>query len=175
MDLHRIAIRALFVYVILFGLIRFSGKRTLAQATPFDFVLTLILGEMIDDALWSKVPLAKFVVGVGALTGTHFLMSWASWRSEWLDRLIDGRSTAVMEAGEPLPSGLRKERMSEKDLACEVRHAGIEREDWPEIRAAHVECSGEVSVLLHEQARPVQRKDAEAVRRARTARERRPS
>jgi uncharacterized membrane protein YcaP (DUF421 family) len=137
MELHRIAIRALFAYFILLGLIRVSGKRTLAQATPFDFVLTLILGDMIDDALWAEVPLARFVVAVGALTVTHLLVSWASSRSERLDRLIDGASTA-----------------------------GIDREDWPEVRAAHVECSGGVSVILHEWARPVQRKDGEAVRRA---------
>lgn len=167
MELHRIAIRALFVYLILLGLIRVSGKRTLAQATPFDFVLTLILGDMIDDALWAEVPVARFVVAAGALTVTHLLVAWASSRSERLDRLIDGASTAVMGDGEPLRAGLRSERMSEKDLACEVRHAGIDREDWPEVRAAHVECSGAVSVLRHEWARPAQKKDAEAVRRAR--------
>src|SRR5687768_4586505 len=101
MELERIAIRALFVYVILLALIRVSGKRTLAQATPFDFVLTLILGDLIDDALWAEVPLARFVVAVVALTVTHVLVTWASFRSERLDRLIEGESTAVMEDGDP--------------------------------------------------------------------------
>lgn len=167
MELERIAIRALFVYVILLGLIRVSGKRTLAQATPFDFVLTLILGDLIDDALWAEVSLARFVVAVVALTVMHVLVAWASSRSEGLARLIDGAATAVMRDGEPLRAGLRRERMSEEELAFEVRHHGLRREDWPQVRAAHVECSGEVSVLRHEWARPAQRKDAEAVRRAR--------
>jgi uncharacterized membrane protein YcaP (DUF421 family) len=166
MELHRIAIRALCVYLILLGLIRLSGKRTLAQATPFDFVLTLILGDMIDDALWAEAPVARFVAGVGALTVTHFLVSWASSRSERICRLVDGAATAVMEDGEPRRAGLRRERMSEKELAFEVRHAGIDRESWREVRTAHVECSGAVSVLRHEWARPVRRKDAGAVRRA---------
>ena len=47
-----------------------------------------------------------------------------------------------------------------EDLACEVRHAGIDRGHWPEVRAAHVECSGAVSVLRHDWARPAQKKDA---------------
>jgi uncharacterized membrane protein YcaP (DUF421 family) len=165
MELERIAVRAMIVYVILLGLIRVSGKRTLAQATPFDFVLTLILGDLIDDALWAEVPLARFVVAVVALTVTHVLVAWASSRSEALDRLIEGESTAVMEDGDPLRAGRRRERMSEKALACEVRHAGIDHEDWPEVRAAHVECSGTVSVLRHEWARPAQKKDAARITR----------
>ena len=87
--------------MILLGLIRASGKRTLAQATPFDFVLTLILGDMIDDALWAEVPIARFIAGAGALLATHLVVSWASSRSERLDRAIEGVPTAVMENGVP--------------------------------------------------------------------------
>jgi uncharacterized membrane protein YcaP (DUF421 family) len=167
MELDRIAIRALLVYVILLGLIRVSGKRTLAQATPFDFVLTLVLGDLIDDALWAEVPLSRFVAAVATLTITHLLVAWASSRSERLDRLIEGAATPVMDDGKPLRAGLRRERMSDGELAYEARHAGIDREDWPEVRTAHVECSGALSVLRHEWARPVQKKDAEAMRGAR--------
>jgi uncharacterized membrane protein YcaP (DUF421 family) len=65
-----------------------------------------------------------------------------------------------MGDGEPLPEGLRGERMNDSELACEVRHEGIDREHWPEVLAAHVECSGAVSVLRHHWARPAQKKDA---------------
>jgi uncharacterized membrane protein YcaP (DUF421 family) len=165
-ELHRLALQALLVYLILFGLIRASGKRTLAQATSFDFVLTLILGELTGHALYGEVSVARFAAAAVAIVTAHLALSWASSRSERVCRLVDGSATLVVEDGEPVREGLRGERMSEKDLAFEVRHDGIDREDWPEIRAARVECSGAVSVLRHGWARPAMRKDAEAVRRA---------
>ena len=58
--------------------------------------------------------------------------------------------------------------MSEKELAAEVRHHGVEMEDWPEVQAAHIEASGAVSLLKAGWARPAQRRDAGAVRKART-------
>jgi uncharacterized membrane protein YcaP (DUF421 family) len=74
MDPLRIAIRTVLVYLFLFALLRLSGKRGVKQVTPFDFVFILILGDMIDDALWAEVPLAQFVVA----TGTLLLMKLAS-------------------------------------------------------------------------------------------------
>ena len=167
MELHHIAIRAVFVYLVLLGLIRASGKRAVAQATPFDFVLALILGDLIDDGLWGEVPAAQFVVAAGALAIVHLLVSWATWRNETIERMVDGQPTPVLLDGRPHRRGLREERMNEKEMACEVRHHGLQEEDWPEVRAAHIEDSGALSLLRADWARPVQRRDAAAVRKAR--------
>ncbi|MDQ3767157.1 MAG: hypothetical protein M3346_07410 [Actinomycetota bacterium] len=45
-------LRAAGVYFFLLLLMRLSGKRTLAQVTPFDFVPWLIIGEATDKASW---------------------------------------------------------------------------------------------------------------------------
>lgn len=58
--------------------------------------------------------------------------------------------------------------MSVKGLAAEVHHHGVDREDWPEVQAAHIEASGAVSLLKAGWARPAERRDADAVRKART-------
>ncbi|WP_281352161.1 hypothetical protein [Paracoccus aestuariivivens] len=39
-------IRGVAIYAILLLITRLSGRRTLAQATPFDFVLLMIIAEM---------------------------------------------------------------------------------------------------------------------------------
>lgn len=67
MDPLRIAVRCVLAYVFLLALLRLSGKRGVRQATPFDFVLMLILGDMVDDALWAEVPFAQFVVATSTL------------------------------------------------------------------------------------------------------------
>jgi uncharacterized membrane protein YcaP (DUF421 family) len=67
MDPLRIAVRAAFAFVFLLVMVRLSGKHTVKQGTTFDFVLALILGDMIDDLLWAEVSGATFVVAVTAL------------------------------------------------------------------------------------------------------------
>jgi hypothetical protein len=68
MDPLRIAIRALAAYLFLLALLRVSGKQTVRQSRAFDFLLALIVGDLIDDALWSEVPLSQFVVAAGTLS-----------------------------------------------------------------------------------------------------------
>ena len=44
-------IRALAVYVFVLVIFRIAGKRTLSQTSEFEFVLLLIIGETVQDAL----------------------------------------------------------------------------------------------------------------------------
>jgi uncharacterized membrane protein YcaP (DUF421 family) len=48
MEIHAIAIRTAVSFVFLLALLRLSGKRTLAQACALDFVVVLILGDLVD-------------------------------------------------------------------------------------------------------------------------------
>jgi uncharacterized membrane protein YcaP (DUF421 family) len=80
MDPLRIAVRAVFVFVVMLALVRASGKRTVKQGSPFDFTVALILGDMFDDAIWAEVPLSQFVAACVALVGMHVLMDMARFR-----------------------------------------------------------------------------------------------
>lgn len=166
MDLHQVAIRAVFVYLLLLVLIRLSGKRTISEGTPFSFVLALILGDMIDDALWAEVATAQFVAAAGALAVMHLLLSWGASRSERLDRLVSGEPALVLAEGRPRREGLRGEQMSDKELAFEIRQEGIDVGRWAEAQAVYVEASGQVSVVRAQWARPAQRRDKDQVRKA---------
>ena len=62
MDPFRMVVRCLMVYVVLLLLLRLAGKRTIRQGTAFDLVLSLILGDLVDDAILAEVPIAEYVV-----------------------------------------------------------------------------------------------------------------
>jgi uncharacterized membrane protein YcaP (DUF421 family) len=80
MDPLRIATRALIAYVYLLFLLRLSGKRAVRHGTTFDFVLALVLGDLVDDAIWREVPLSQFIVATCTLVGTKLLMVRATTR-----------------------------------------------------------------------------------------------
>lgn len=71
MDVARVVIRAFSVFVFLLVMMRLSGKRLIRQGTPFDFVLALMMGDLIDDAIWADVPFLQFAVAIGTLVVTR--------------------------------------------------------------------------------------------------------
>jgi uncharacterized membrane protein YcaP (DUF421 family) len=75
MDPLRLIVRCLGTYVLLLLLLRLAGKRTIQQGMPFDFVFALILGDLIDDAVWAEVPFAQFLVASVTLMLTKLLMT----------------------------------------------------------------------------------------------------
>lgn len=75
MDPLHIAVRAAFAYVFLLAMVRLSGKRAVKRGTAFDFVLALILGDMVDDVLWGEVGVAGFAVAVCTLLLANIVFS----------------------------------------------------------------------------------------------------
>ena len=164
MELHRIALRAVFAYLVLLALLRSSEKRTVAEGTPFAFVLALVIGDMVDDVLWAEVGAAQFTVAVSVLTVTQIVVAWGASRFAWLDRLVSGAPSPVLVDGAAVRSEMRAQKVNEKTLAFELRHHGLDRERWCDVKLAHVETSGAVSVLETRGARPAQRRDAPEAR-----------
>ena len=62
MDLPAIAIRAAVVFAFLQLMVRLQGKHTIKQGTPFDFVLALIVGDLVDDVILGDVRAGMFFV-----------------------------------------------------------------------------------------------------------------
>jgi uncharacterized membrane protein YcaP (DUF421 family) len=79
LDPLRILVRVVFAYAFLLMLIRISGKHMVRQSSSLDFTLTIILGDMIDDAVWAEVHLSVFVVAALVLAGIHAALT--VWRA----------------------------------------------------------------------------------------------
>ena len=71
MDPLRIVARVAVAYVVLLVLVRLSGKRTVRQGSPSDFVVALVVGDLVDDAIWAEVGMPAFTVAAGVLTLAH--------------------------------------------------------------------------------------------------------
>lgn len=82
MDPLRIVARIVVVYVLLNLFVRISGKRSVKHASPFDFTLSLIVGDMTDDAIWAEVVMPVFAVGAGVLLMTHVILDYVRYRTE---------------------------------------------------------------------------------------------
>jgi uncharacterized membrane protein YcaP (DUF421 family) len=71
-DLDGIVIRTVLSYLTLLVLVRSSGKLSVRSASTFEFVVALIVGDIVDNAIWAEVPPLQFLVAAVSLFATHW-------------------------------------------------------------------------------------------------------
>jgi uncharacterized membrane protein YcaP (DUF421 family) len=140
-------IRALCVYAFLLIVLRISGKRTLSNMTPFDFVLVLILSETVQQAMIDDDnSMTNAVLLVTTLIGVDVLLSLLKGRFPALERLIDSTPVVVMQDGELKRERMKGERVGEDDILSAARQQeGVGRLD--EIDYAVVEQNGDITII----------------------------
>lgn len=164
MELWRIAVRALAAYVYLLVMTRASGKSTISQATPFDFVVSLILGDVIDDALWAEVSLATFGAAAGSIVFCDLAVKLAALRSRAFCRLVSGVPVVGMRDGREDREALRREQLNEGDLEHLLRLDGIDRKRWSDVHLGLLERDHELSIILTPGAEPATKAMKEKLR-----------
>jgi hypothetical protein len=65
----RVAVRAFVAFAIFLAIVRVSGKRPVHDGTTFDFVFSILLGDVVADAIWGEVPMSQFAVAAATLVG----------------------------------------------------------------------------------------------------------
>src|SRR5689334_1828900 len=157
MDVARIAVRCIGAFIYLLTMTRLSGKRVVSQATPFDFVVALIVGDCIDDALWAEVSMAKFAVGAGSIFVLDAIVKVVAFHWPAFHRFVNGTPTVVVRDGYELGDELRKEQLNEGDVAHLLRREGFD--DWADVHLAVLDRDHEISVILKPEAEPLTKGD----------------
>ncbi len=165
MTLTRIAIRALVAYIYLLTLTRASGKRVVSAATPFDMIISLILGDLVDDALWAEVSAAKFAVAAGTICVIDILVTIGSRHSRWFHKLVNGSARVMVRNGVNDQQAMRSEQLSDADVEHLLRLKAVEKRE--EVAIGILELDHEMSVIRPRAYEPAQRLDAEKVRQRR--------
>jgi uncharacterized membrane protein YcaP (DUF421 family) len=143
-------LRAGAVYLLLLVVFRVSGKRTLAQLTPFDFVLLLVIGEATQQAmLGTNDSITGFLLTVVTLIALQRVTDSASYRSERLDRLINDMAVVLVEDGKFHEGAMRAYRVTPDELLEQARRTqAVERLD--QIKYAVLERTGSISIIPRE-------------------------
>jgi uncharacterized membrane protein YcaP (DUF421 family) len=134
----------LYAGLILF--LRVSGKRTLSKMNAFDFVVTVALGSVLATTLLSKQ--SALVDGLAAfflLIGLQYLITWLSVRSLRVRKLVKNQPRILAFRGEVDADAMRRERVTEEELAAAIRASGL-----PDVDATYaviLETDGSISVI----------------------------
>lgn len=151
------ALRASFVYLFLLVVVRLLGKREIGNHSAFDLVVAFILGEVVDEIIYGDVTILQGVIAIAVVAIWHVVNSWASFKSEIIEKLTSAPPTMVVKNGQIQRKNLAKERLNEEELFSELRMMGVD--NVKEVKQATLEPNGKISVIQEEWAKPVQRGD----------------
>ena len=141
------------IYLFLMALFRLAGRRTLADVSPFDFVLLLIISELVQQAVVADDPsLTNAFILCSSLVALDIGLSLLKLTSPRVERVLDGSPALLVRHGKLIEPTLRAMRLDEGDVLSAARTSqGLERID--QIRLAVVETNGEISVVPEPDAR----------------------
>jgi uncharacterized membrane protein YcaP (DUF421 family) len=140
-------IRGLAIYFTLLVIIRLSGRRTLAQMTPFDLVIVLVISETTQQAmLGDDFSITNAIILILTLFTTDIALSYVKRCWPKTAHVIDGVPTVLVVDGRYDERALRGCRLDKEDVMEAARNQeGIERVS--DIRFAILEVSGNISVI----------------------------
>jgi uncharacterized membrane protein YcaP (DUF421 family) len=141
----QVCLRALVVYLVLIGYVRFAKKRFLSQATGFDAILVIVIGSVASRAISGSAPFVPSLAGTFVLVLVHWVISYITQNSALLGYIVKGKDTVLIRNGKIDREALAASHMSEDDLEEDLRQEGIETPT--QVKMARLERSGRLSVI----------------------------
>lgn len=144
-----IVVRATVVYAALFLLMRGTRKRALAELSPFEMILLVSLGDIVQQGVTQE---DYSLTGMGLAAGTFafwvMTMSWISYRIPRARRAIEGVPLVIIENGRPVEAALHVEHMPLDEVKEAARQQGIA--DLANVRLGVLETSGRMSFIKYD-------------------------
>jgi uncharacterized membrane protein YcaP (DUF421 family) len=126
--------------------VRVAGRRTLAQMSAFDAVVTIALGSMLATTALSPRPsYAQGTTAIATLLVLQVALGWLRLRSSRLRRLLDFEPVVLVDEGVERPrSGLLGPQLTDDELRSTLRVHGLF--DLEQVERVLLEPNGELSV-----------------------------
>ena len=151
-----IVLRATVMFFILFLLIRLLGKRELGQMTPFEFVVLVVLGDLIQQGVThNDFSLTGATLAISTFAFWALLLSWTTYLFPRAKDLLEGTPRVVVRNGEIVNENLRRDRLTRDEILSEMRLAGIGR--MSDVAWAILEPQGKMSFIKKDEGDARQR------------------
>ena len=128
------AIRTAVVYAAILFLLHLSGKRQLAQLNSFDFVVLLLLSNVVQNAIIGPDDsLLGGLLGAIILIVINQIIVREAFMSPRFGKALQGGSTVVAENGKLDEKTLRKLAITREEFTAGLRRQGFELEDTEQV------------------------------------------
>jgi uncharacterized membrane protein YcaP (DUF421 family) len=145
-DLPAVIVRTAIVYIVLVLGFRFLGKREAGQLSTLDLVVLLVIANAVQNAMVGEnTSLIAGLVAAGVILVLDLLLHKAADRWRPLRDALDGEPTILVDHGRILFENLRKEGISDRELAVALRQNQLLKAE--EALYVFLETNGQISVI----------------------------
>lgn len=150
--------RVLLIYMLLLLSMRIMGKREIGQLSNLDFVVAIVVAELATLPITDrKLTLLDSVVPMLIITALQVLASMICLKSNRFRRFLYGKPNLLIANGKLQMREMQKARYNIDDLLSQLRQKDVF--DVADVAYAVLETSGELTVLLKAENRPVTLRD----------------
>jgi uncharacterized membrane protein YcaP (DUF421 family) len=140
--------RAVLIFFYGLAMLRLSGRRTFAQMSAVDLVISIIVGSNLSRAMTGGVPFWGTLASVAVLVALHLALAHAVARSPRLSKLVEGGPVVLAENGTIHEKARLRCKISMADLDESLREEGLDGlDDIARARKLVLEPSGKISVI----------------------------
>jgi uncharacterized membrane protein YcaP (DUF421 family) len=141
-----IVVRAFFAFLFIFLLTRLIGRRELSTLQPFDLLLLVVVGDLLQQGVTQNdLSFTGLVLVVGMFGVLTLAMSYAGWRFPRVRPLLEPEPLILVEDGKVIEKNLRKERITPEEVAGEARLQQIT--SLEDVQWALLESGGRISFI----------------------------
>jgi uncharacterized membrane protein YcaP (DUF421 family) len=141
-----VVIRAVIIYALVFALTRALGRRELSTLQPFDLILLIVIGDLIQSGVTqSDLSVTGVLLVVCTIGILQVLTSYLSFRFRGVRSALQGEPIVLVQNGQLIDRNMRRERLTLDDLAEKARLSEIASID--QIRWAVLETNGNISFI----------------------------
>jgi uncharacterized membrane protein YcaP (DUF421 family) len=159
-----IVLRATVVFFVLYILVRLMGKRELAQMTPFELIVLIVFGDLIQQGVThNDFSLTGAILAISTMGFWALALSWLTYHSRRAESVLDGEPRVIVRDGQIVRENLRRDRLTRAEILSEMRLAGIAQ--LSDVAWAILEPRGKMSFIQRssgQQQQPPQAADESA-------------
>ena len=144
-----LVLRATAVFCFVFFVTRVVGKRELSTLEPFDLILLVVIGDLVQQGVTqSDDSVTGAITVISTMAVLTVVLSYVNFRFRRLRPMLEGEPVVLVEDGSVIDRNMRRERITREELEAEGRLqqvAGIEDMRW-----AVLETAGQISIIPKE-------------------------
>jgi uncharacterized membrane protein YcaP (DUF421 family) len=142
-----IAIRSLVAFLFVFAITRVVGRRELSSLEPFDVIMLVVIGDLVQQGVTqSDYSVTGIVIVLSVVTLMTALFAYINFRFPRLRPLMEGRPVVLIDNGSVIE---RRERLTVGEVEAEARQQQIP--SLSQVRWAVLERNGRISFIPDEE------------------------
>lgn len=144
-------IRGTAMYLFLFLIFRVVVRRRVGSVGMADILVLVIIADAAQNGMSGEYrSVTEGAILVATIIAWNVLADWATYKSEWMQSILEPPPLLLIHNGRLLHRHLRMEFLSESELRSKLREHGVT--DFREVQKAFMESDGQISVIKRQPA-----------------------